>query len=205
MFARPDTGSTPVSYPVPTFSAVKGMFEAVARLGQVYINPIKVEVCQPVRFDRYVTNYGGPLRKGEQVKQGNNYQLFATVLVDVRYRLYAELVPKRLSSRGASRTTKRPRHGVQKDWVAIFKARFDERLASGRAYYTPCLGWKEFVPSYCGPPQPNTKPDASVNLTIPSLLQEMWEDKQLRPRFVQDWQIVGGVMSYQHRRPDDAQ
>jgi CRISPR-associated Cas5-like protein len=27
MFARPDTGSTPTSYPVPTFSAAIGMFE----------------------------------------------------------------------------------------------------------------------------------------------------------------------------------
>lgn len=30
MFARPDTGATPTSYPVPTWSAAKGMFEAVA-------------------------------------------------------------------------------------------------------------------------------------------------------------------------------
>lgn len=31
MFARPDTGSTPISYPVPTWSACKAMFESVAR------------------------------------------------------------------------------------------------------------------------------------------------------------------------------
>jgi len=31
MFARPDTGAAPISYPVPTWSACKAMFEAVAR------------------------------------------------------------------------------------------------------------------------------------------------------------------------------
>jgi CRISPR-associated protein Cas5d len=177
----------------------------VARKGQVYIKPVKVEVCRPIRFERFVTNYGGPLRKGEQVKKGNNYQLFATVLVDVCYRLYAELVPKECSTRGKGRTGKGRRHGVVKDHAAILRARFNERLASGQPYYMPCLGWREFVPSYCGPFRVDTRPEQSINLVIPSLLMDMWEDKQLKPRFVQDWEIVGGVMSYQHRRPDDAQ
>ncbi len=30
MFARPDTGATPTSYPVPTWSAAKGIFESIA-------------------------------------------------------------------------------------------------------------------------------------------------------------------------------
>jgi CRISPR-associated protein Cas5d len=205
MFARPDAGSTPVSYPVPTYSAAKGIFEAVARIGQVLIKPVRLEVCKPIRFERYVTNYGGPLRKGEQVKNGNNYQLFATVLVDVHYRLYAELVPKRLSTNGSKRPVKRRRHGAQKDWASIFKAKFDQRLANGQTYYTPCLGWKEFVPSYFGPVRPDSKCDTNIHLTLPSFLKEMWQDKRLKPQFGQDWQIVAGAMSYQHRSPDDAQ
>jgi len=31
MWTRPDTGSSPVSYVAPTFSAVKGIFESVLR------------------------------------------------------------------------------------------------------------------------------------------------------------------------------
>lgn len=46
MFARPDTGSTPISYPVPTFSAAKGMFEAVLRRPHVYVQPTLVEICE---------------------------------------------------------------------------------------------------------------------------------------------------------------
>jgi CRISPR-associated protein Cas5d len=39
MFTTPDTGSTPISYPVPTLSAARGMFEAVAWLPHAYIKP----------------------------------------------------------------------------------------------------------------------------------------------------------------------
>src|SRR5580693_1904841 len=81
IFARPDTGGTPTSYPVPTWSAAKGMFESIAFFadGAAWICPTKVEVCRKkrddsdvratvprgggVRFQRYTTNYGGPLRK----------------------------------------------------------------------------------------------------------------------------------------------
>ena len=57
MFARPDSGSTPISYPVPTWSAIKGMFEAVAMMRNedgktmAYIHPTHVEICRPVRFE----------------------------------------------------------------------------------------------------------------------------------------------------------
>jgi|SRR3990172_213031 len=82
MFTRPDTGSTPISYPVPTFSAAKGMFEAVLRRPHIYGHPTRIEICNPVRYERYVTNYGGPLRKQDQIKNNNNYQLIATIIVD---------------------------------------------------------------------------------------------------------------------------
>lgn len=193
MFARPDTGSTPISYPVPTYSAAKGIFEAIARVPQVYIRPIKVEICSPVRYEKYVTNYGGPLRKSDQVNAGNNYQLIATVLVDVHFRLHAELIVKQ-STRGKARQEKRRRWG--KNWGAMFKHRFEERLAAGQTFYTPCLGWKEFVPTYFGPLKPDTRPDASVNMVLPSLLHDMWDRKQLNPTFRQNVKIIEGVMWY---------
>jgi CRISPR-associated protein Cas5d len=50
MFARPDTGGTPTSYPVPTWSAAKGLFESIAFFadGLAWICPTKVEVCRIV-------------------------------------------------------------------------------------------------------------------------------------------------------------
>src|SRR5947209_2916304 len=97
MFTRPDTGATPISYPVPTYSATKGIFDAVLWRSNIYVRPTRVEVCRPIRYERYVTNYGGPLRKTTQIKENNNYQLIATILVDVCYRLFAEVREKRRS------------------------------------------------------------------------------------------------------------
>lgn len=203
MFTRPETGSTPVSYPVPTYSAAKGMFEVVVRRPHISVNPTRVEVCRPIRYERYVTNYGGPLRKQDQIKKDNNYQLFATVLVDVMYRIYGEVRAKESSTRGVGREQVRRRRG--RDWRLEFKRLFEERLARGQTFFTPCLGWKEFVPSYFGPLRSGTVPESSVNLVIPALLHSMWEHRRLKPVFRQDWQIVNGVMSYHQRRPDHAE
>jgi CRISPR-associated protein Cas5d len=200
MFARPDTGSTPVSYPVPTFSASKGIFEAVLRRPHVYVQPTRIEICKPVRYERYVTNYGGPLRKQVQLNNNNNYQLMATILVDVCYRIHGEVQMKRMSTRGKGLTQLRRRRG--KDWRPQFKELFDERLGRGQTFYTPCLGWKEFVPSYLGPFREGTSRETSVDdILISSFLHSMWDHRQLKPVYGQDWRIVKGVMSYSHRIP----
>ena len=200
MFARPDTGSTPISYPVPTCSAAKGMFDAVLwRPHDVYIRPTRVEICGPVRFERYVTNYGGPLRSSRQIDGNNNYQLVATILVDVCYCIYGEVRPK-WSTRGRSRpgVLRSPgRNALAR--AAEFKHLFDERLKNRQTFYAPCLGWREFVPTYFGAVR--SQRDCSVNITIPSLLHSMWEHRQLKPDFRQDWEIVNGIMSYEHRIP----
>ncbi|MEK7281993.1 MAG: CRISPR-associated protein Cas5 [Chloroflexota bacterium] len=202
MFARPDTGATPISYPVPTWSAVKGMFDAVLRRPHIDAHPTLVEICRPIRFERYVTNYGGPLRKPGQFKDKNNYQLMATILVDVCYRIHGEIRMKLTSARGNGRNQLRRRRG--EDWRPKFKELFDERLERGQTFYAPCLGWKEFVPSYFGPFREGTKRDTSVDdVVIPSFLRSMWEHHDLKPEYGQDWRVVKGVMSYLHQTPTE--
>ncbi len=63
LWARPDTMPNPVSYVAPTYSAVKGILEAVLRWENVEVRPVACEICRPVQFHRYAFNYGGPLRK----------------------------------------------------------------------------------------------------------------------------------------------
>lgn len=187
LFTRPDTGSTPVSYPVPTPSAARGMFESVARLKSATIRPNRVEICEPVRYERYVTNYGGPLRKPVQIKGGNNYQLIATVLVDVCYRIYGE-VDEVQEWRG--------RH----NHLHALQAMFERRLEKGQCFHTPFLGWKEFVPSYFGPLRAETKPDPSVNLVVPSLLQAVFDQpgsNRVAPRFVRDVEVKEGILVFE--------
>jgi CRISPR-associated protein Cas5d len=195
MFARPDTGGTPTSYPVPTWSACKGIFEAVAMLGSgdAWVCPTRVEVCRPrgaaggsVRFQRYATNYGGPLRKADQIRKGASLQLFATVLAGVCYRLHGEVRGERLQ-RGAN-----ARHHLQE--------MFMRRLAQGQCHHTPALGWREFTCSYCGEFRHDAyEVDRDLNLVIPSMLVSMWDNPhggQYSPRFAQDIRIEAGVLVF---------
>jgi CRISPR-associated protein Cas5d len=156
MFTRPDTGSSFTSYPAPTYSAAKGIFDSIARLRTAYIRPVKVEVCRPVRYERYTTNYGGPLRKPDQVRKGVGYQLTAMVLVDVCYRLYGEV-----HEAAPPPGTTNHLHALQE--------MFERRLRAGQWFSAPCLGWKEFTPTYIGPFRDDTSVETAINLEIPSM------------------------------------
>ena len=194
MFARPDTGGTPTSYPVPTASAAKGVLESIALLasGDAWFQPRRVEVCRPVgdaggrvRMQRYTTNYGGPLRKNDQISGGNNYQFYATVLADVCFRLYAEVL-------GRHQRGHNPKHHLHD--------LFRRRLRQGRCHRTPCLGWSEFTCDYWGPFREGvTEVDDALTLEVPSMLVGMWDQPvsgSYAPRFVQDVRLERGVLQY---------
>ncbi len=64
-WTRPDTGDAPVSYPAPSFAAVKGIFESIVWLKSAEVVPTRVEICAPLVFHTYSTTYGGPLPKSK--------------------------------------------------------------------------------------------------------------------------------------------
>ena len=186
MFTRPDTGAAPVSYPAPTFSAAKGIFDSIARWKSACIKPVKVEICAPIRFHKYTTNYGGPSRKSNQISQGSSYQLPATILVDVCYRLYGVAEETAPSPNGNNHC-----HALQ-DF-------FNRRLEKGRLYYTPCLGWREFVPSYVGKFREETKIKSDIDMTIPSMLYRVFDklsEGKIQPEFRSDVRIQQGELRY---------
>lgn len=195
MFTRPDSGAAQVSYPAPTFSSAKGMFEAIAclrgdkdsdRKGAATIRPTRVEICAPIKFHKYTTNYGGPLRKGNQMAQGSSYQIPATILINVCYRLYGVVEEVSMSRDGTNH-----RHYLQELFI--------RRLKQGRYYYTPCLGWKEFVPSYVGAFRAGTKKQEDINMVIPSILHSVFDkisDGEVAPSFTVDAIIREGELIY---------
>lgn len=196
MFARPDTGGTPTSYPAPTWSAVKGLFESIAFFadGSSWICPTKVEICRPigdaggrVHFQRYTTNYGGPLRKIDLFTGGNNMQVYATILSNVCYRLYGVIVSSQWKSQN------NPRHHLQD--------LFDRRLRRGQCFHTPCLGWSEFTCTYWGPFREGiTVVDTALTFEIPSMLLGVWDKPscgRYEPIFRQNVKIVEGVLKYE--------
>ncbi|HBY62169.1 MAG TPA: CRISPR-associated protein Cas5 [Solibacterales bacterium] len=186
IFTRPDSGATFVSYPAPTFSALRGMFDCVAWLRTAFLRPTSVEICRPLQFQRYVTNYRGPLRKSDQLSKNASYQLFATVLVDVCYKVYGEAV----SRTGFVSTHNHLHYLVEK---------FERRLRQGRFHHTPCLGWSEFTPTYFGPLRSETAPDRTLNLEIPSMLHSVFDPDASglpKPRFHQNLQVRQGELRF---------
>lgn len=196
LWTRPDTGSSPVSYIAPTFSAVKGIFESVLRWKSVNVHPIRCEICAPVQFHRYATNYGGPLRAGDLVAKGArgpSFQLFAVVLVNVCYRLHAEVN----WNRGAQGVQSESPDGTCAPHA--YQEAFQRRLESGRWFYQPCLGWKEFVPDYVGPFRPETRACQTENHELPTMLWMVFDQPQngqCKPTFSRSLKVEKGVLTY---------
>lgn len=193
MWTRPDTGDCPVSYPAPTYSAVKGIFESVLWGPAVEIVPFKVEICKPLHFHSYATNYNGPLRKSGTE---GAYQFLASVLTDVCYRMYAYVYPEREKTLDAKakewdRKTTSPGHA--------YAAIFNRRLKRGQWFVMPCLGWKEFTPSYVGSFRAETKIQEDINTVLPSMLRQVFNGDQANPlkfTYDQNVKIERGVLYY---------
>lgn len=201
LFSRVDCGDSPCSYPAPSYSAVRGIFESVLWLPDVKIVPRKVELCAPPVFHSYACNYAGPLRKTSAIAKGDNYQLFATVLVDVIYRLYADVMPVHDKSNlpqnalDWDRRTTSPGHAYQ--------AIFNRRLKRGQSHASLALGWHEFTPSYFGPFRKETRVCTDLpDILIPSMLRETFPggyQSQYRPVYDTNLCIHQGVLIYPER------
>lgn len=199
IWTRPDSGDSPVSYPAPTYSAVRGLFESVLWGPAVQIIPRKVELCSVPQYHSYATNYGGPLRK--EIKKDIQYQQFATVLVNVCYRLYADVIPNPKkdkfpkSAKVWNQNTTSPGHAYQEI--------FNRRLKRGQSYATPFLGWSEFIPSYIGPFREGTKICVDLpDIQIPSMLRTVFRDgyhSSFHPVYDTNLCIHQGVLEYPER------
>jgi CRISPR-associated protein Cas5d len=198
MWTRPDTGDCPVSYPAPTYSAVKGIFESVLWGPAVTVIPTRAEICAPVQYHSYHTNYGGPLRKPDAIARGNSYQLLATVLIDVCYRLHAVAAPNQKkdrlpeSARAWDSRTTAPGHA--------YREIFLRRLRRGQCFAIPSLGWKEFTPSYFGEFRPTTRVFSDLpEIVIPSMLRQVFSegyDSPVSLTYDQDVVIKNGILEY---------
>lgn len=198
MWTRPDTGDCPCSYPAPTYSAVKAIIESVLYGPTVNVYPTKVEICAPICYQNYTTNYSGPLRKNKFIKDNTAYQQYATVLVDVCYRIYAEVAlchnPEKLTEAAArwNKNTTSPAHAYQEI--------FNRRLKRGQSYATISLGWSEFTASYFGPFREKTKVCSDIpDIVISSMFREAFPNghgSDYSPKFDTNVVIHNGVLVY---------
>lgn len=198
MWTRPDSGDCPVSYPAPTYSAVKGIFEAILFNQAAEIVPLKVEICSPIVYHTYNTNYGGPLRKSSQINLHASYQLLASVLINPCYRLYASVYR---NSKTIDRISEKTKHWLKNTTSPehAYQEMFYRRIKRGQSHYIPCLGWKEFTPDYVGPFRSAIAVCTDINLTIPSMLREVFPNglySNVQSTYDQDIQIKSGVLEF---------
>jgi CRISPR-associated protein Cas5d len=197
MWTRPDTGDAPVSAPAPSYAAVKAVFESVLLGFKTIVDPVKVEICAPLQYNSYYTNYGGPLRKGEAVKDGNSFQLLATVLIDVCYRFYAEIIPNKQSMAFSKKTTEWDKRTTSPGHA--YQEIFNRRLARGQCYAVPFLGWKEFTPSYFGPFREKTRVQTDFSTKIPSMVRQVFShgyNSEVSIKYDQNVEIKNGILLF---------
>jgi CRISPR-associated protein Cas5d len=203
MWTRVDSGDAPMSYEAPTFQAAKQIFESILWLRSAEVIPWRCEICSPIVKHRYYTNYNGPLRKGAEkplsAETAGAHQLIATVLLNVRYKLYAFAISDRNPKQQLSEKAKKWQDSRICGGHA-YQERFEFRLKHGQWHHTPFLGWKEFTPSELGPVCDNTQRDESVDrISLPSFLHRTFPRGQFtryQPQIRTHVMIEKGKLDY---------
>jgi CRISPR-associated protein Cas5d len=176
----------------------QGIFESIVWLKSAEVVPTRVEICAPLVYHPYSTNYGGPLRKSKSMTKGNSYQLLATVLINVCYRLYGTVSLDRAPSDRLSQFALEQQR-VATNGAHAYQEMFHRRLQRGQCHHIPCLGWKEFVPDYVGPNRAETTVCEEISTVIPSMLWQVFSDGKFaawNPTFRQNVKIEKGVLNY---------
>src|SRR5208337_2712429 len=139
---------------------------------------------------------------------GGGFQLLATVLVDVCYRLYAEVSPMSGPTSGRVPDKARQWDGKTSSPGHAYRAIFKRRLNRGQCFTIPFLGWKEFGPSYFGPFRETTRVWSDINMVIPSMLREVFSQgyaSEYAFTYDQEVRITGGVMEFLGKEGPDAE
>ena len=153
-FSRPDGGKIErFSYPIPTPSAVRGIFSAIySKPIEFWWQPVKVEVLQPIQYialrrnevkDKISVNALQKTIKGGDFspliadadetfigtdKKGRS-QRQTMALKDVTYRLHAKIIPQSEFA-----------HSIN-----ALESQFIRRAEKGKCFFQPSFGCKEFA------------------------------------------------------------
>jgi CRISPR-associated protein Cas5d len=205
MFRKPDSGSECKSYPAPTFSAVKGIFESILFLKGAVVRPFRVNICRMPTFVPFSFNYtSGPDRKETLIANGNAQQVSATVLTNVVYQLYAKVGSRALSQEELAAMSSEDRRLFLKvtDHAHSYAEQLNRRIKLGQCWRRVCLGWSAFLADYVGPFRPESQPCADYSESLPQMLKHPFTADQngtIEPsaaRSYQNVQIRNGVLIY---------
>jgi len=190
MFRDPSTGDTPKSYPAPTMSACKSIFNAIAalinpqtKIDDASLYPYKVEICRPILYTSTTFNSHSPAGKQSTKNKKGATQTFCSSLLNVCYKIYGISFPRNENMGTA--------HYLQEKFI--------RRLKKGRCFSRPFLGIGEYFCDYYGPLRPETKVEP-INEYIGVMPLLVFNDKgQYSPVFCSSATIERGVLNYAER------
>lgn len=203
-FLSPEEGSEGGSYPIPPYSAVKGIFESILFLRHAEVIPYKIHVCRPIQYtDASFNNHVGHLRKRKLIKEGNTQRIGRFVLFNVVYQFFATV---RNHDNNYSKESKRHKYI---NHAHSYQDQFNRRIKIGASGRNVHLGTSEYLPLYAGPIRkdengnPINNPLKEVSLYIPNILHHPFDKNMfanqydVKPRFTYNGiRIDKGVALY---------
>lgn len=150
-FSEPQAKVERLTYPFPTPSAARGILSAIySKPVEFYWQVNRIEVLRPIRYISFKRNEvkctvsSKPIYTDEERTQRQT-----VALRDVRYRIAASIVP-RAAFQGQEKR---------------FYEQALRRIRSGKCYFQPSLGLREFV-AYFEEYDPSVHTDAPIDETL---------------------------------------
>lgn len=140
LWTRPESKVERMTYPVPTPSGIRGVLASIySKPPEFYWQVKRIEVLKPIRYISFKRN---EVKKKASLSKKNPSSMIvdyeeertqrqSVVLQDVRYRITAEIVPRK-------ECIKPP--------AALFN-QFERRVKHGQTFVQPSMGTREF-PAY---------------------------------------------------------
>ena len=167
-FSRPESKVERLTYPVITPSAARGILSAVySKPAEFYWQVHRIEVLKPIRYMSFKRNEvinskigrkPKPILVEDTKESGAEHrtQRQTVVLKDVRYRITADIIPR-----------KKFKGTVNQLYEQALR-----RINSGKCFFQPSLGMREFVCYYSG--ASNMKP-ISEDMDIGIMLYDVFD------------------------------
>ncbi|MBR1422957.1 MAG: type I-C CRISPR-associated protein Cas5 [Ruminococcus sp.] len=138
-FSRPESKVERLTYPVITPSAARGILSAAySKPAEFYWQVRRIEVLKPIRYMSFKRNEVINSKIGRKPEpmlvEDDRTQRQTVVLKDVRYRITAEIIPRREFSGTVNQLYEQALR----------------RINGGKCFFQPSLGMREFVCYYSG-------------------------------------------------------
>lgn len=190
MWARCDSGSEKVTYPVPTWSGCKGVTESILHMHTVWVIPVTAGICRPIKYQPYPFNYRGELRKSDLIAGGNSCQIRNSVLRDVRYKISALVVNNPDNTKEQRRVNN----------AHSYQEQFMRRIRRRQNFNKPFLGWAKFHARETKPLRDDTEPLGELNFVLPSLLFAVFDRPvkgEYNPSFLTNVVVEDGTVVFE--------